>query len=100
MCIGSVSAGVFSELEELEELELLLELEELEELELELLLLFELLLELEALPSSLAVLFEQALNRATSIRTATSRATILFVVIALTLPKKFITKRVAALWPD
>ena len=101
MCIGSVSAGVFSELEELEELELLLELLELEELEeLELLLLFELLLELEALPSSLAVLFEQALNRATSIRTATSRATILFVVIALTLPKKFITKRVAALWPD
>ena len=99
MCIGSVSAGVFSELEELEELELLLELEELE-LELELLLLFELLLELEALPLSLAVLFEQALNRATSIRTATSRATILFVVIALTLPKKFITKRVAALWPD
>ena len=100
MCIGSVSAGVLLSLEELElELELLEELELLlEELELLLVLGAVELVELEALPSSLVVEFDQALNRATSIRTATSKATILFVVIVLTLPKKYITKRVSALW--
>ena len=89
MCIGSLSLGVFSLELELLELEELLEPEELEELELvpeleELEL--ELVPELDALPSSAGVVFEQALNRATSIRTATSRATILFVVIFIDPP--------------
>lgn len=88
MCIGSLSAGVLLSLLELELLleELLLELE-LEELEL-LPVLEELVLlpELAALPSSAGVVFEQALNMATSIRTATSRATILFVVIVVDPP--------------